>query len=55
MRSFMATSLEQYVQRRVKELRAEGKSDYEILQQLSGISGARKEVRRILAAEKEQS
>jgi hypothetical protein len=47
----MDTKLEKYVERRVRELLAQGKSDSEVVQQLEAIGG-RREVVRILSAAK---
>jgi hypothetical protein len=47
----MESKLEKYVERRVRELLDEGKSDSEVVQQLEAVGG-RKEVVRILSATK---
>jgi hypothetical protein len=46
-------TLEQYVERRVKQLISEGMTDFDIMQQLTAVSG-RKLVAETLAAVKQQ-
>jgi hypothetical protein len=37
--AYKSKSIEEYLQRRIKTLRAEGKSDFEIVQQLEAVVG----------------
>jgi hypothetical protein len=45
------SKLENYLDRRIKTLLAEGKADSEVVQQLSGVAG-RKEIEKLLSATK---
>ena len=50
----MSVELEKYLDRRIRELLAEGKSDSEIVQQLEAVGG-RKQVTKLLSAIKAPS